>query len=102
MLTALGSRMIGDEARDLSDQLSVPIRDALAERAGRRGRAVSTDEFLREVAQQVGTASPETARWDASAALSTLAEVLTSGAGNQLISQLPDGHAPLFGHPELA
>lgn len=101
VLTVLGSRIMGDQARDLSAQLPLPIRDALAERAGTPGRAVGTDEFLREVADQLGTASPETARWDASATLSTLAEGISGGATNQLLSQLPSGYASMFGHPEL-
>lgn len=101
VLTVLGSRMIGDEARDLSSQLPLQIHDALAEQATTPGRDVSTDEFLREVAQRVGTASPETARWGASAALSTVADGITGGALDQL-SQLSSGRAPLFGHPELA
>ncbi|GAB3292089.1 DUF2267 domain-containing protein [Parasphingorhabdus pacifica] len=66
------------------------------------GKQVGVEEFLREVATRLGTASIETARWDTSAVLSTLAEGISGGELNQLISDLPSGYAPLFGHPELA
>jgi uncharacterized protein (DUF2267 family) len=59
------------------------------------------EEFVRRVAERIG-ARPGTAEWDASAVLSTIADAVSGGQLNQLLSQLPSGYAPLFGKPELA
>jgi len=48
------------------------------------------------------SATEETARWDASAVLTTLADAITGGQLNQLLSQLATEFATLFGKPELA
>ena len=58
-------------------------------------------EFLRRVAIRLG-ATEETAIWDASAVLTTLAEAVTGGQLNQLLTQLPSGYAVLFGKPDLS
>ncbi|GGT24312.1 hypothetical protein GCM10010271_29630 [Streptomyces kurssanovii] len=47
-------------------------------------------------------ARPQTAQWDASAVLSTLADAVSPGELNQVISQLPSGYAVLFGKPDLS
>jgi uncharacterized protein (DUF2267 family) len=58
-------------------------------------------ESLRRLAGDLNAAE-ETARWDASAVLTTLAEAITGGQLNQILSQLPAEFAVLFGNPELA
>lgn len=59
------------------------------------------EEFLSRVAERTG-ARPRTAEWDASAVLSTLADTVSGGELNQIITQLPSGFTPLFGRPELS
>jgi uncharacterized protein (DUF2267 family) len=59
------------------------------------------EEFCRRVAERTG-ARPRTAQWDASAVLSTLADAVSPGELNQIISQLPSGYAVLFGKPDLS
>jgi uncharacterized protein (DUF2267 family) len=49
-----------------------------------------------------GTAGGAAGRWDASAVLSRLADAISSGELNQLLSQLPSGYATLFGRPGLS
>ncbi len=102
VLAVLGVRLVGGEARDLAAQLPEQVSDVLRVQSDSTGLQVGVEEFLREVATRLGTNSSESARWDTSAVLSTLAEGITGGELNQLISQLPSGYAPLFGHPELA
>jgi uncharacterized protein (DUF2267 family) len=60
--------------------------------------AFGVEEFIR----RVPGASGQTATWDASAVLSTLAETISGGQLNQVLTQLPSGYATLFGKPELA
>jgi len=63
--------------------------------------AVGIHQFLRLLAVEL-TATEETARWDASAVLSTVAEAVSGGQLNQILSQLPSEYALLFGKPDLA
>lgn len=58
-------------------------------------------DFCRRVAERTG-AQPRTAEQDAGAALSTLAEAVSGGELNQLLSQMPSGYATLFGRPGLS
>lgn len=57
-------------------------------------------EFCRRVGDRLGSPA-SAAEWDTSVVLSTVAEAVTGGELNQLISVLPSGYAPLFGKPEL-
>jgi uncharacterized protein (DUF2267 family) len=102
VLSALAARLAGGEAKDLAAQLPPELQPAIldAERPGGPW-AAGEQEFLTRLAEELG-ATPETARWDASAVLSTLAEAVSGGELNQLLTQLPAGYAPLFGRPDLA
>jgi uncharacterized protein (DUF2267 family) len=67
-----------------------------------RGEYVSVQhEFSQGLCGELH-ATEETSRWDASAVLSTMADSISGGELNQVLSQLPAGYAPLFGKPELA
>lgn len=59
------------------------------------------EEFLRRLAAALD-GSVESARWDASAVLCTVAEAVTGGQLNQILTQLQPSYAELFGKPELA
>jgi uncharacterized protein (DUF2267 family) len=101
VLEVLARRLTREEADDLAAQLPAPLAKALQRRDGQPAQTFGVEEFLRQVAERIG-ARPGTAEWDASAVLSTLAEAVSGGQLNQLLSQLPSGYAPLFGKPELA
>jgi uncharacterized protein (DUF2267 family) len=103
VLRRLGQR-VGSEAADVAAQLPPQFHDALSasERADDdMADSAGVKEFLQRVATDL-SATPETAVWDASAVLSTLAEAVTGGQLNQLLSQLQPAYAELFGKPELA
>lgn len=59
------------------------------------------EEFHRRVAERTG-ARPRTAEWDACAVLTTLAEAVSGGELNQILSRLTSGYAVLFGKADLA
>ena len=99
VLDLLARRLDPGEVKDLAAQLPGPLQDALQpdgppERFG-------VEEFLRRVAGELGV-GVETAKWDASAVLTTVAEAISGGELNQVLTQLPAGYAVLFGKPDLA
>lgn len=97
VLATLGERL-GPEAEDLAAQLPGDLAADVP--SGGAATGYGEDEFLRRIAEQLGT-SAEIARWDASAVLTTVAESITGGQLNQVLSRLPSGYAELFGKPEL-
>ncbi|MDR7301433.1 DUF2267 domain-containing protein [Haloactinomyces albus] len=101
VLAVLGTRLAGGESHDLAAQLPQQVADVLRVQSA-EGSAMSLDQFLGKIATRLGSASIETARWDASAVLSTMAESIAGGELNQVLSQLPSSFSSLFGHPELA
>jgi len=101
VLELLARRLTREEANDLAAQLPAPLAKAVQRRGDQPAQTFGVEEFLHRVAERIG-ARPGTAEWDASAVLSTLAEAVSGGQLNQLLSQLPSGYAPLFGKAELA
>jgi uncharacterized protein (DUF2267 family) len=104
VLGLLASRLNPGEAKDLAAQLPAEAAAALAppgRLAQDRGEAFGVQEFLRRVAIEMD-ATAQTAQWDASAVLSTVAETVSGGEINDLITQLPSGYALLFGKPSLS
>ncbi|MCP9956671.1 DUF2267 domain-containing protein [Streptomyces sudanensis] len=103
VLEVLGHRITPGEAADLAAQLPGDLGDVLTADAdgGRPTERFGIEEFHRRVAERTG-ARPRTAQWDASAVLSTLADAVSGGELNQIISQLPSSYAVLFGKADLA
>lgn len=101
VLRILASRIPDQEAKDLAAQLPGHLGGYLTRPAGEITEAFGVQEFCRRVSDQVG-ARPATAEWDASAVLTTIADVITGGQLNQILSVLPSGYASLFGKPDLA
>jgi uncharacterized protein (DUF2267 family) len=101
VLEVLARRLPPEEASDLAAQLPDPLAKAVQRREDQPADTSGVEEFLRQVAERIG-ARPGTAEWDASAVLSTLADAVSRGQLNQLLSLLPSGYAPMFGKPEPA
>lgn len=98
VLGLLAQRLIDGERKDLAAQLPGELQDVVLT-AGPQ-EVFGVEEFLRRLARDL-SATEETARWDASAVLTTLAEAISGGELNQILTQLPAGYAPLFGKPDL-
>lgn len=98
-LTVLGERLDGGEAKDLAAQLPGDLQDVLLT-APQPAMSLGVEDFLSRVAAVLGT-SAETARWDVSAVLSTVADAVSDGELTDVLSQLPRGFPELFGRPEL-
>ena len=99
VLRLIGQRLVEGERKDLAAQLPGELQDALLTAPPQE--VFGVEEFLRRVAHEL-SATEETARWDASAVLTTLAEAVSGGELNQVLTQLPAGYAPLFGKTDLA
>ncbi|MDN3294334.1 DUF2267 domain-containing protein [Streptomyces ficellus] len=101
VLEVLAHRITPGEAKDLAAQLPARLKEALVTDGDRPTESYGVGEFCRRVAERTG-AHTRTAQWDASAVLSTLADAISPGELNQIISQLPSGYAVLFGKPDLS
>lgn len=99
VLDILGTRLPSAEAKDLASQLPGSLGDAVRDSGPAQG--FGSGEFLHRVADALG-ATDDTAQWDASAVLSAVGDAVTGGQLNQLLTVLPAGYAPLFGHAELS
>ena len=100
VLGLLGQRLAGGESKDLAAQLPLELQAPLLD-ADDSAAGIGVQEFLSLAARALGS-SDEAARWDVSAVLTTVADAVTGGQLNQVLTQLQPGYAPLFGKPELA
>ncbi|MGW7661728.1 DUF2267 domain-containing protein [Streptomyces sp. NPDC054756] len=101
VLEVLAQRISAGEVKDLASQMPGPLREVLLQATPEQTRSFGIEEFYRRVAERTN-ARPRTAQWDASAVLTTVADAVTGGELNQIISQLPSSYAVLFGKADLA
>ena len=101
VLSVLAQRISPGEVEDLASQLPEPLGRAVSGARQQQPESFGIEEFCRRVAQRTG-ARPRTAQWDASAVLTTVADAVSGGETNQVLSQLPSGYAVLFGKADLA
>ncbi|WBB67994.1 DUF2267 domain-containing protein [Micromonospora sp. WMMD812] len=95
VLSVLAARLTPAEAHDLASQLPQGIAEILEDQH-EPTLQLSAQEFLNRIAAGTG-ATTRTAQWDAGAVLTTLADAVSWGELNQVITQLPSGYAVLFG-----
>lgn len=100
VVTCLAERLEPDEAHQLGAQLPTELRDFLGSTVG-GGLRFGVTEFLQKVSDGTG-ATERTAEWDASAVLSTIADAVSGGELNDVLTQLPSGYASLFGRPGVS
>jgi uncharacterized protein (DUF2267 family) len=100
VLGLIAKRLNPGEAKDLASQLPVEAAIVVVSEPG-PAEKFGVQEFLRQVAAATG-ATERTAQWDASAVLSTVAQAVSGGELNDVLSELPSGYAVLFGKPALS
>lgn len=101
VLGVLGQRLDQREAVQLAAQLPHPAAEMLTGAAAGPAARFGVREFLGRVATGVGATS-RIARWDTSAVLSTVADAVSGGELNDVLTQLPAGYAELFGRAQLS
>ncbi|MDT0266459.1 DUF2267 domain-containing protein [Streptomyces sp. DSM 44915] len=100
VIATLGERLPEPSAEHLADQLPIPLAD-LVDRAAGPARTWGVSEFINQVAEHTEQ-DEESAEEDTRVVFSVLADQISGGEMNKLISQLPSGYADLFGHAELS
>ncbi|WP_433701047.1 DUF2267 domain-containing protein [Nocardiopsis sp. CA-288880] len=101
VLAVLATRLPDESVDKLAAQLPDPLGAELREAGQPGAHAFGTEEFCRRVAERTGSRE-DTARHDAGAVLTAVAENVSGGELNQLLSHLPSGYAPLFGRAGLS
>ncbi|MGW2639092.1 DUF2267 domain-containing protein [Streptomyces sp. NPDC001348] len=96
VLEVLAQRLDAAQAEDLASRMPDPVGRALTGPGRRQREEFGIEEFYRRVADRTG-ARPRTAQWDAGAVLSAVADAVTGGELDQLVSRLPADYAALFG-----
>lgn len=102
VLDTLGQVLSHPDATAVAKNLPDPLGDVLVQANDSPPHLVDAEEFLIRVARRLPGASTETARWDAGAVLSTVAECLDPESVTDLIGQLGDDYDVLFGQSGLA
>ncbi|MFF4948840.1 DUF2267 domain-containing protein [Streptomyces chattanoogensis] len=99
VLAAFGRQLTGDARAALAARL--PLEAAL-EFTGQVPAAEQLTGwgFVKDLALRTGT-TPAVARWNAGTVFSALAQLAGPGLLDQILDQLPEGYALLFGRPEL-
>lgn len=101
VLEVFKTRLPQGTVEHLAAQLPSPLDELLLKRGAVATETFGIEEFCRRVAD-LTDAQPRTAVWDASAVLTTLADAVSGGEINKIISQLPSGYAVLFGKSALS
>ncbi|WP_179166815.1 DUF2267 domain-containing protein [Streptomyces sp. CB03238] len=95
-LTVLASRLGPNTAAALARQLPAFLTEALESRSPEEPEQFCAQEFCRRMAE-LNETDLKTARWDAEAVLTCLADTQTRGLTAQILHELPPDYAPLFG-----
>lgn len=99
VLSVLGRRLTPETAEHLSEQLPAPLAQLLQDSPA-RPQDWGAEEFTTHIAEATGV-EHEAAAGYARVVLGTVAEHISGGELNKLLSQLPSNYAALFGHHEL-
>ncbi|MEU7028054.1 DUF2267 domain-containing protein [Streptomyces sp. SBR177] len=99
VLALLGAHLVGDVrarlAARLPEQFALILLNPL-----QSAEPLSPERFVRATAAWIEGATAETAAWDVSAVLSTVADTAEEDLMGQILLQLPAGYDLLFGRPQ--
>lgn len=100
VVTTLGDRLTTESAEHLADQLPHALAELL-EDAGGSAQKWGAREFVAHVSEVTGD-DEDTAEDHTRIVFSALADQVSGGELNKVLSRLPSGYADLFGFPELS
>ncbi|MET8505629.1 DUF2267 domain-containing protein [Streptomyces sp. NPDC004787] len=99
VLALLGAHLVGDVrarlAARLPEQFALILLNPL-----QSAEPLTPERFVRATAAWIEGATAETAAWDVSAVLSTVADAAEEDLMGQVLLQLPAGYDLLFGRPQ--
>jgi len=99
VLALLGAHLIGEVRAQLATRLPESFALILLNPL-QSAEPLPPERFLRATAAWIEGATEQTAAWDVSAVLSTVAEAAGDGLLGQILLQLPAGYDLLFGRPQ--
>jgi uncharacterized protein (DUF2267 family) len=98
VLALLGAHLVGEERAELAarlpDEYALILLNPL-----RTAEPLAPERFVRATAAWIEGATEETAKWDAGAVLSVVADAAGEELMNRVLLQLPAGYDLLFGRP---
>ncbi|MER6530921.1 DUF2267 domain-containing protein [Streptomyces sp. NPDC001508] len=98
VLALLGAHLVGEVRAQLAARLPEDFALILLNPL-QATEPLPPERFLRATAAWIDGATEQTAAWDVSAVLSTVADAAGDDLLNQILLQLPAGYDLLFGHP---
>jgi uncharacterized protein (DUF2267 family) len=99
VLALLGAHLVGDVRAQLAARLPEEFALILLNPL-QSAEPLSPERFVRATAAWIEGASEQTATWDVSAVLSTVADTAGEDLLRQTLLQLPVGYDLLFGRPQ--
>ncbi|MGW7007881.1 DUF2267 domain-containing protein [Streptomyces sp. NPDC054933] len=101
VLALLGAHLVGEVRAQLATRLPEDFALILLNPL-RSAEPLPPERFVRATAAWIEGATDQTAAWDVSAVLSTVADAAGDDLLAQILLQLPPGYDLLFGHPQAA
>ncbi|MFI9047260.1 DUF2267 domain-containing protein [Streptomyces sp. NPDC053427] len=101
VLALLGAHLVGEVRAQLAARLPEGFALILLNPL-QSAEPLPPERFVRATAAWIEGATDQTAAWDVSAVLSTVADAAGDGLINQILLQLPAGYDLLFGRPQPA
>jgi uncharacterized protein (DUF2267 family) len=99
VLALLGAHLVGEVRAQLAARLPEGFALILLNPL-QSAEPLSPERFVRATAAWIEGATDQTATWDVSAVLSTVADAAGDELLGQILLQLPAGYDLLFGHPQ--
>ncbi|MCG7207508.1 DUF2267 domain-containing protein [Streptomyces arenae] len=100
VLALLGAHLLGDVRARLAARLPEGFALILLNPL-QSAEPLSPERFVRATAAWIEGATEQTAAWDVSAVLSTVADAAGDDLLEEILLQLPRGYDLLFGRPQL-
>ncbi|MEU1597993.1 DUF2267 domain-containing protein [Streptomyces sp. NPDC005708] len=101
VLALLGAHLVGEVRAQLAARLPEGFALILLNPL-QSAEPLPPERFVRATAAWIEGATEQTAAWDVSAVLSTVADAAGDDLLGQILLQLPAGYDLLFGHPQAA
>ncbi|MFF2813442.1 DUF2267 domain-containing protein [Streptomyces sp. NPDC058000] len=101
VLALLGAHLVGEVRAQLAARLPEGFALILLDPL-QSAEPLPPERFVRATAAWIEGATDQTAAWDVSAVLSTVADAAGDGLLGQILLQLPAGYDLLFGRPQPA
>ncbi|WP_346095673.1 DUF2267 domain-containing protein [Streptomyces olivaceiscleroticus] len=98
VLALLGAHLVGEARAQLAARLPEDFALILLNPL-QSAEPLSPERFVRATAAWIEGATEQTATWDVSAVLATVADAADEDLLDQILLQLPDGYDLLFGRP---